>query len=240
MLPQWHVKDPGHSAKSAGGRLHLDTHTPFKQRSSNGLIMMSGHSVGKELTRGSRGNARPQSFQLAEPLWVDRGLDSGTGVREGISTLNNNDNKCRRGMVCRSFPQNSPVREKSHRSIGPFEHGNSRFDRQHARTTVFCTCYFPLRSMPRKKNESLHTALKGSPHMLSLPWDLWKKLVSKHSVKGEPTHAIAPMEFVIIIINPLTARVVGAPQMILQPVFSIFPCSPLPSGTCRTPGLSIP
>ena len=23
-------------------------------------------------------------------------------------------------------------------------------------------------------------------------------------------------------------------------VFSIFPCSPLPSGTCRTPGLSIP
>ena len=39
----------------------------------------------------------------------------------------------------------------------------------------------------------------------------------------------------IIIINPLTARVVGAPQMILQPDFSIFPCSSLPSGTCRTP-----
>ena len=45
---------------------------------------------------------------------------------------------------------------------------------------------------------------------------------------------------IVIIINPLTKRVVGAPQMILQPVFSIFPCSPLPSGTCRTPGLSIP
>ena len=45
---------------------------------------------------------------------------------------------------------------------------------------------------------------------------------------------------ITIIINPLTARVVGAPQMTLQPVFSIFPCSPLPSGTCRTPGLSIP
>ena len=44
----------------------------------------------------------------------------------------------------------------------------------------------------------------------------------------------------IIIINPSTARVVGAPKMILQPVFSIFPCSPLPSGTCQTPGLSIP
>ena len=48
------------------------------------------------------------------------------------------------------------------------------------------------------------------------------------------------LPFIIIIINPLTARVVGAPQMILQPVFSIFPCSPVPSGTCRTPGLSIP
>ena len=35
-------------------------------------------------------------------------------------------------------------------------------------------------------------------------------------------------------------EVVGAPQIISQPVFSIFPSSPLPSGTCRTPGLSIP
>ena len=25
VLLQWHVKDPGHSAKSAGGRLHLKT-----------------------------------------------------------------------------------------------------------------------------------------------------------------------------------------------------------------------
>ena len=45
---------------------------------------------------------------------------------------------------------------------------------------------------------------------------------------------------IIIIINFLTARVVGAPQIILQPVFSIFSCSPLPSGTCRIQGLSIP
>ena len=45
---------------------------------------------------------------------------------------------------------------------------------------------------------------------------------------------------IIIIIYSLTARVVGAPQMMWQPISSIFPCSPLPSGTCRTPGLSIP
>ena len=29
VLPQKHVKDPGHSAKSAGGRLQLNTHTPY-------------------------------------------------------------------------------------------------------------------------------------------------------------------------------------------------------------------
>ena len=45
---------------------------------------------------------------------------------------------------------------------------------------------------------------------------------------------------IVIISYPLTSRVVGAPQMISQPVSFIFPCSPLPSGTCRTPGLSIP
>ena len=29
VLRQEHVKDPGHSAKSAGGRLQLNTHTPY-------------------------------------------------------------------------------------------------------------------------------------------------------------------------------------------------------------------
>ena len=38
----------------------------------------------------------------------------------------------------------------------------------------------------------------------------------------------------------LTDRVVGAPQMTSQPVSSIFVWSPLPSGTWRSPGLSIP
>ena len=35
---------------------------------------------------------------------------------------------------------------------------------------------------------------------------------------------------IIIIINPLTARVVWAPQIFLQPVFFTLPCSPLPLG----------
>ena len=35
---------------------------------------------GKELTRNSPGNTRPQSSQLAEPLWTDPGLKSGISV----------------------------------------------------------------------------------------------------------------------------------------------------------------
>ena len=31
VLLQWHVKDPSHSAKSAGGRLHQNMHTPLTQ-----------------------------------------------------------------------------------------------------------------------------------------------------------------------------------------------------------------
>ena len=31
MLPQWHIEDPGHSAKSAGGSLHLNMLTCFTQ-----------------------------------------------------------------------------------------------------------------------------------------------------------------------------------------------------------------
>ena len=47
-------------------------------------------------------------------------------------------------------------------------------------------------------------------------------------------------DFTCIIIYPYTARIIGASQLISQPVSSIFSCSPLPSETCRTPGLSIP
>ena len=47
VLPQWHVKDPSHSANSAGGMLHLGTYTPLTQQSRSGLTMpLSGHRVG--------------------------------------------------------------------------------------------------------------------------------------------------------------------------------------------------
>ena len=92
MLPQWHVKDPDHSAKSGGGRLHLNTHTPLIQRSLEwadhaAVQAQSGNLSGNELTRNLSGNIRPQSSQLAEPLWTDLGIKSGISVRELISTL---------------------------------------------------------------------------------------------------------------------------------------------------------
>ena len=47
VLPQWHVKDPSHSAKTAGGRFHQSTHTPWNQRSRSGLtLLLSRHGAG--------------------------------------------------------------------------------------------------------------------------------------------------------------------------------------------------
>ena len=45
---------------------------------------------------------------------------------------------------------------------------------------------------------------------------------------------------IIIIINPLTARVVGAPQMILQSVFSIFPVLHCPLGLAELQACPFP
>ena len=39
VLSQWHVKQPCHFGRSAGGRLHLNMHTPLTQWSQSGLTM---------------------------------------------------------------------------------------------------------------------------------------------------------------------------------------------------------
>ena len=57
---------------------------------------------------------------------------------------------------------------------------------------------------------------------------------------GDNGNSLALLLISLSMTYPLTARVVGAPQMISQPVSSILPCYPLPSGTWRTLGLSIP
>ena len=123
MLPQWHVKDPGHSVKSAGGRLHLNTHTPYPltRRSRSGRTMpLCRHIVGTypetSLHATRQGKfTQPQSSQLADPLWTDPGLRSGISMRDLISTLKKERKKNRRrGMNCRAFSPNPRTRGKSH------------------------------------------------------------------------------------------------------------------------------
>ena len=45
-----------------------------------------GTYQGLELTGNTSGNTRPQSSQLAEPLWTDPGIKNGISVREQISS----------------------------------------------------------------------------------------------------------------------------------------------------------
>ena len=71
VLPQWHVKDPGYSAKSAGSRLHLDTHTPLSQRSRSVLTMpLSRHSVGPIRKRAHTTLDREQSATVISVHWT--------------------------------------------------------------------------------------------------------------------------------------------------------------------------
>ena len=114
VLLQWHVKDSSLSAKNAGGRLHLNTHTPLTQRSRSGLTILSMHSVGtlsgNKLTHNSSGNTRSQSSQLAEPLWTNPGIKSGISVHKLISTLKK---KAQMGNeVLNILPNSSQVRKK--------------------------------------------------------------------------------------------------------------------------------
>ena len=78
--------------------------------------------------------------------------------------------------------------------------------------------------------------LHASHQTTNYPKNRKSVLTQTHIKKN--THQTQYFWRTIIIIHPLNTRVVGAPQMISQPVSSIFPCSPLPSGTCCLPTYS--
>ena len=66
VLPQWHAKDPGHSASSAGACLQLNIHTSLTQWSRSGLtVLLARHSVGIKLVRNLSGDIQPQLSQHA-------------------------------------------------------------------------------------------------------------------------------------------------------------------------------
>ena len=85
MLTQWHIKDPRHSAKSAGGGLHLTPIHPWSNEVRVGWQV--GTYRGHELTCTWSGSIHPQPFQLTEQMWTVPGLHSETGVHELIFTL---------------------------------------------------------------------------------------------------------------------------------------------------------
>ena len=97
------------------------------KRSRSGLTMplavqaWRGNLSGNELTRILSGNIRPQSSQLAEPIWTDPCIKSGISVR--VANLHfkkkkkkkkERKRKRRRGMNGRTFSKNPGARGKKH------------------------------------------------------------------------------------------------------------------------------
>ena len=65
------------------------------------------------LTRNLSGDLRPQSSQVAEPLWIDPGIKSAISVRELISTSKKKEEKAQAGDEWSNiFPKSSQVRKK--------------------------------------------------------------------------------------------------------------------------------
>ena len=119
VLPQWHIQHPGHSAKSAGGRLHPNTLHPTKSEWADYALQawcgnrnIKKKKKSNELTRNSSGNTVDWS-------WPNK--KSGTGVRDLISTSKIEEEKKpkqkqkrRLGMNQQTFPQNRRKRGKSY------------------------------------------------------------------------------------------------------------------------------
>ena len=103
-------------------------------------------------------------------------------------------------------------------NTAPPSYHHDRYHYHHRYHIVTVDTHCTRRPSYRTRNELYHTLPRPPSSSLYLS----RALQSENII-------------IIIIVNPLTVLVVGAPEVILQPVFSIFPCSPLPSGTCRTP-----
>ena len=103
----------------------LNTRTAVTQRSRNELTLLWRYSVGtyqeNELICNLLGSARPQSSQLAEPLWTDPGLKSGISVLE-LSPLKNNNKKTKQKntggdwFIINLLPRSSDTRKRHHRA----------------------------------------------------------------------------------------------------------------------------
>ena len=99
-----------------------------------------GNLSGNELTRNSSGNTQPQSSELAEPLWTDPCLKSGTSVHDLISTSKKKKKNRRRWMNCKTFSPNPRTRGKSHHhQWTPLSHCGG-MDRCNKKLKMSCQC----------------------------------------------------------------------------------------------------
>ena len=77
VQPQWHVKHPGHFAKSADGGLFLNTHTPLTPRSWSRLTKLSRYSVEPIREKGSHATRQGTLDYSRLRLLCHCGLDCG-------------------------------------------------------------------------------------------------------------------------------------------------------------------
>ena len=130
VLPQWHVKDLGHSAKKCRWQVipkHAYTLDPTNSEWADYTAVQAycGNLSGNELTRNLSGNTRSQSSQLAEPPWTDLDLKNGISVRDLVSTKKKKK-KRRQGMSCRTFSPNPRKLGKSHHQHHHHHHHHHR------------------------------------------------------------------------------------------------------------------
>ena len=88
VLPQWRVKRHRSFCLKCRCQVtpkHAYTLDPTKRSRLLSRRSVGTYLSGNELTRNFSWNTRPQSSQLAEPLWNDPGLRSGIRVRDLIS-----------------------------------------------------------------------------------------------------------------------------------------------------------
>ena len=125
VLPQWHEKDPGHSARSAGGRLHFNTHISLTQRSWRGLTMLSRRNVTtyqeNELTGNSSGNTHPTDVsQFAEPLLTDTWPKQWNSFARANLLLKIKSRKAQAGNKSSNLPvESSQARRKTPEARAP-------------------------------------------------------------------------------------------------------------------------
>ena len=126
----------------------------------------------------------------------------------------------------------------------PVESSPIYLDSVNFKCSRFTACCVPVTQLAEEEAvcQALDIRCCGSVELLMNEWPWWKTTSFWRTVFLKPVPScfmltsLSPKPFTY----PLTVRVVGAPQMTSQLVSSIPFCSPLPSGTWWTPGLSIP